>query len=318
MVDPTRGNAPGSEASSAGDGPAGAGLPSIGPSAADAAAPAPSEPARLPAASASGNHPDAVSTSAAVNVATIASPPVPRVAWGFWGTIGWSLLCAVLFLVSQSVAAGVVLAIEMLHDPSQDPMRLALAMESNGLVVGLATVTSALVCVPFLVVIVRVPGFSLAESLGWRGFRMGQLALWGLLTLLLAAALDALTHFSGRPIVGPFMEDAYRTAGFLPLLIVALIVAAPVFEETFFRGFLYRGLAASWLGTVGAVVVTSLVFASIHVQYDVFGMATVLAMGLFMGAARARTGSVYLTILLHALLNLVALCECVVKLELMD
>ena len=39
--------------------------------------------------------------------------------------------------------------------------------------------------------------------------------------------------------------QTYASAGSLPLLLLALVVVAPIFEETLFRGFLFRGLAAS-------------------------------------------------------------------------
>jgi len=41
-----------------------------------------------------------------------------------------------------------------------------------------------------------------------------------------------------------------------------------LFEELFFRGFLFRGLSSSFMGPVGAVLVTSALWALIHTQYD--------------------------------------------------
>ena len=56
---------------------------------------------------------------------------------------------------------------------------------------------------------------------------------------------------SGRAIVPPFVIDAYRSArdsGTIWLLVIALVIAAPLTEEIVFRGFMYRGLAASRVG----------------------------------------------------------------------
>ena len=47
----------------------------------------------------------------------------------------------------------------------------------------------------------------------------------------------------------------------------------PVFEELFFRGFLLEGFRRTFLGTTGAVVLTSLLWAVIHTQYDLYYMA---------------------------------------------
>ena len=90
---------------------------------------------------------------------------------------------------------------------------------------------------------------------------------------------------------------------------VALLVAAPLFEETFFRGFLFRGFASSFLGVIGTVLVTAGLWALLHVQYDAYGIALVFALGLLLGIARARTGSLWVPIAMHSAANLVATIE---------
>jgi membrane protease YdiL (CAAX protease family) len=71
----------------------------------------------------------------------------------------------------------------------------------------------------------------------------------------------------------------------------------------------------SRLGAVGAVGLTSLVWALIHVQYDAYGIATIFVTGLLLGYVRLKTGSLYATIFLHGLMNLVATLEVVVVLR---
>ena len=92
---------------------------------------------------------------------------------------------------------------------------------------------------------------------------------------------------------------------------LAVIVAAPVFEEIFFRGFLFKGLQHSRIGPLGAILVTSLLWATIHLQYDLWDLGIIFALGIFLGFARLKTGSVYATIALHALVNLIATIETV-------
>ena len=75
------------------------------------------------------------------------------------------------------------------------------------------------------------------------------------------------------------------------------------------RGFLFEGLRRSWLGDAGTVLLTALMFASIHVQYVDFYVAQVFCLGLLLGAARVRTGSVILTVGMHALVNAVAMLQ---------
>ena len=102
------------------------------------------------------------------------------------------------------------------------------------------------------------------------------------------------------------MLNLYQTVGFLPLFWLAIVVLAPIFEEVFFRGFMFAGLERSQLGGPGAIVVTLLAWAVIHVQYDLYGIATIFVLGLLLGAARLRARSVLLTIGLRATMNLIA------------
>ena len=122
-------------------------------------------------------------------------------------------------------------------------------------------------------------------------------------------ALDAITLLLGRPVVPEVMAQAYSSADPRWLFWIALVVAAPLFEEVFFRGFVYRGLAGSPLGPVGAIVLTAALWAGIHMQYDAYGMFSIFGMGLVLGWARWRANSVILTCLLHAFANIYATVE---------
>ncbi len=231
--------------------------------------------------------------------------------WGFWATLGWTALwLLVWFLVS--VAGVTVCVIAMVAtDPSADPAKVAGTLERNGLLLSLIVIvqTPVLVGLTALLAWVRMP---LREYLALRPLRWKATAVCVLLLLLLLASQDTLTWLTGQEVVPPVMVDAYRTAGFLPLLAFALIVAAPVVEETFFRGFMYTSLAASRVGHVGAVLLTAAVWALIHFQYGWFGIACIFVDGLFLGLVRWRTGSATLTTVLHAITNLVAMAELMV------
>jgi membrane protease YdiL (CAAX protease family) len=80
---------------------------------------------------------------------------------------------------------------------------------------------------------------------------------------------------------------------------------------------MYRGLAASALGPTGTIVLTSLVWSVVHIQYDWFYLVHIFAVGLLLGAVRYKSGSTLLTIVLHALMNLVATLEMYVVSELL-
>ena len=88
---------------------------------------------------------------------------------------------------------------------------------------------------------------------------------------------------------------------------------APILEELFFRGFLYSGLSSSFLGPLGTILITSISWAAIHLQYDLYGISTIFVFGLLLGAARLKTHSLIVPVLMHALMNLVATIQAVIN-----
>jgi len=72
---------------------------------------------------------------------------------------------------------------------------------------------------------------------------------------------------------------------------------------------------ADTLGATGTIVVTSAVWAAIHLQYDWLGIAQIFCLGLLFGWVRWRSGSTALTILMHAATNVAATVETAVILE---
>ena len=97
-------------------------------------------------------------------------------------------------------------------------------------------------------------------------------------------------------------------------VVLAIVVVGPAGEEIMFRGFLFRGWVTPGTRGVVAVVVITLLWAAMHVQYDWFGIGQVFVTGLVLGWIRWRSGSTSLTIVLHVLVNLESTVETMVKL----
>ncbi|MGY2846697.1 hypothetical protein ACVWZM_007893 [Bradyrhizobium sp. USDA 4501] len=74
-------------------------------------------------------------------------------------------------------------------------------------------------------------------------------------------------------------------------------------EEFLIRGFLYRGWSESFLGPIGAIVLTAAVWAMTHTQYDVYGKLEIFGMGLALGYCRWRSNSTWPTVMIHSALN---------------
>lgn len=119
----------------------------------------------------------------------------------------------------------------------------------------------------------------------------------------------------------PFLRDEYqaaRAAAALPLYLLGSALVAPIAEEIMFRGFLFRGLSESWLGVTGTVVMTSAIWALLHVQYDWVSLGLIFLLGLVFGWLRWTSGSTVLTIMLHAMLNFLIIVLVAIEVEWMS
>jgi membrane protease YdiL (CAAX protease family) len=232
--------------------------------------------------------------------------------YGGWTTIGLGVAAGLVFAVIQTVVV-LAFALERLKPGSMDGFEEAFAETArNGFVVAVATCATAFLCTGFVVLLASGRrALPVKDYLALKGVSLTRLMPWVLGVLVLVFLLDWLSTRAGRPVVPDIVLDIYRSAGYAPLLWFAIIVAAPVFEETFFRGFLFRGLQHSRIGSLGAVLLTSLIWAAVHLQYDLWDLGVILILGIFLGFARLKTGSLYVTITLHAVVNLIATIETV-------
>ena len=87
------------------------------------------------------------------------------------------------------------------------------------------------------------------------------------------------------------------------LLVAIVAVAAPVFEELFYRGLWLRAVARRW-GKGWAVVVSSVVFGAIHFQ--IYDFAALTGFGIVAAVLTVRTGRLGPAIWAHVAFNLTA------------
>jgi len=119
-----------------------------------------------------------------------------------------------------------------------------------------------------------------------------------------------ISHFASTALgieTPQIMIDMYNTTDYLFLLFIAVVIAAPIFEELVFRGFIFKGLKNSPLGIVGTLIITSVLFTLIHAgQYDLTVLAILFPLAIILGLSRLRSGGIYLPIYLHFANNLYA------------
>ncbi len=104
----------------------------------------------------------------------------------------------------------------------------------------------------------------------------------------------------------PQASSAFAVGGAAGLIIwaVGICVAAPVLEEFVFRGFMFRGWSQSFLGPVGAIVLTSALWAVQHFQYGWYERSWIFVSGLLLGYFRLRANSTWLTVMAHSAMNM--------------
>jgi len=230
--------------------------------------------------------------------------------FGYWTTIAFAV---VAFLVGQFAALAVVAV--WLRPGSLNAL---LAAPFDGEVVTLFILVSNPVTAGFLWLAAKqisVPADYLALTRPRpRDLKIGVALLIGLI-----AVSDLLLYASGHALVTSFQLESYRTAaaeGWLAAMLAAAILVAPAGEEVLFRGFLFRGFVHSdrsaWIG----IIVISIMWAALHVQYDWTGIVQIFFAGLLLGFIRWRSGSTVLTFILHALFNLEGTLETVLQIKL--
>jgi membrane protease YdiL (CAAX protease family) len=230
--------------------------------------------------------------------------------WGLWATLGFSAIILALFSALQILVATFFVSLAKAEHPELDLEVYAKSLSSNGFCIAIMVVVSGLICTALTLLFAKLrKNISVKNYIGFKEPLKREWVQW---LLILAAFLflsDGVSLLLHEPIVPPFMVDAYKTASSLPALLFAIVVVAPIFEEIFFRGFLFQGIRYSRLGPMGAIGITSLLWAVIHLQYDIYGITTVFALGLLFGIARLKTDSIHLLMVMHSLTSLVATME---------
>jgi hypothetical protein len=216
---------------------------------------------------------------------------------GPWATAAWGLGIVAAYAAAQVAVIAFLAPSEATAVPAGPALPLAILASS---VTGVALVVLA---------VRQSPGGSAVTYLHLRGVRVRTLAFWLLAAAALVALGDTLNWLLERPRIPEFDRRLYQGVDSKPLLWLAVVVAAPLFEEAFFRGFLLEGWRRSPMGAAGALALTSLLWTLIHVQYGPWEQTWVLAAGILLGAARLRTGSLYVPLAMHAGINALGLAE---------
>jgi membrane protease YdiL (CAAX protease family) len=220
---------------------------------------------------------------------------LPEVGWR-----GGMVAVGVLIAAGAMLAGTIVVAV---FDPDLDTPA---ARNGAQLVVALSLAGTAL-------------GFALADAGGRPGAAFAKLGLGSRVALAAIglAALAWVTYvlFAGflAPLLQPDQEDVTRELGTnkdeLGSVVVAaflIVIAAPVSEELFFRGFMFAGLRGS-MSLLPAAGISAGVWGALHLGAGNIGVAIQLAIfGVILAWLYERSGTLWAPVLAHAINNTIA------------
>ncbi|MES2036684.1 MAG: CPBP family intramembrane glutamic endopeptidase [Pseudomonadota bacterium] len=147
--------------------------------------------------------------------------------------------------------------------------------------------------------------FSLREDFGFRGFNISTAAIFLVLWILLIIVEEVIS--------GVFNLAQARHWPALPLSVVlirimAIGVIGPVSEEMAWRGIFFSWINKK-LGAAAAIILPSLIWAPLHLQYDSSTQIILIIDGIFLGLVRYKTQSIWPPIILHISGNLFSIYQ---------
>jgi membrane protease YdiL (CAAX protease family) len=231
-----------------------------------------------------------------VEVALAVDTPAPVIAREpFWGYVDLALFIGIGFTLMLLFLLPLLLV-----------MKTNKGLEGNLLFQALGSQLAMYAAIYFALKIVFATRYHkpVSQSLGWRGgkFNLGAYAVGGVLLALVVQGVLTLLH---TPDVKSPVDGLVNSR--LGLMIVALlaVVAAPIFEEAVFRGFL-QPLLSRTFGTVAGILITAALFGSLHwTEYSgVWQFAVAISvLGAIFGWVRVRTNSLIPSTVMHACNN---------------
>ena len=181
---------------------------------------------------------------------------------------------------------------------------------NDGTVVSMSIMIGCVLLIAISALVIRMRGGNLKQYLALTPFSLAVgMGMIGLLLLFMISS-QALTYVLDKSPLA-FVDPLYQSVSSVWLLIFAMVIVAPIYEELIFRGLLWSAIAEQFTsppdtehrGAMVASLVTSLIFAVIHLQYGLYEISTIVVLALLFCYARIKSGSLILPILLHIINN---------------
>jgi membrane protease YdiL (CAAX protease family) len=219
------------------------------------------------------------------------SPP-PLRTWDFTETAFVSLIAYGVFILTSGPSAAIVFA--MLGGATTSS---AAQFQAYG--AGYIVASPLTIAVVWLAIRMARRDFAEYLALNWPNPSELLRAL-AITAILLLVEYLALSYFGAED--APPVVSSEHADGFV-IFMFAGCIAVPLMEEFVVRGFMFRGWSQSFLGPVGAILLTSILWGMIHTQYDWFERFWIFVLGLVLGYFRWRSNSTWLTVMVHSAIN---------------
>jgi membrane protease YdiL (CAAX protease family) len=217
--------------------------------------------------------------------------------------IFWSFFIGLVFMTVQYSIAWLYFFVTAPSPSNGQPA------QASGTLISIVTIAAAVVCSILIFALVKRSRSSLRDWLGLRPVSIKQLAIWVLALFIFSVLSNLVAAYFEHDMVTNFVRDLYGSSKNVYLLGFAVVIAAPFFEELFFRGFMLSGISRSRLGVAGGILITALIWTAVHQQYDWYVRGNILLLGILFGYARHKSGSLLPSFTMHALMNALALIE---------
>jgi membrane protease YdiL (CAAX protease family) len=231
--------------------------------------------------------------------APVSSSPLRT--WDFFETTLVALIADGVFTLTAGFALTFMLSMHGGTSVLSPAEFRALWMEGRWLGASIVVATPPTIVVLWVAIRMAGRGFAEYLALNWPTRRELLRALGIMAIVLLAEGLVA--YYVGAPTTVTDSDVVVRGPGGLLILLIGGCIAGPIVEEFVVRGFMFRGWSQSFLGPIGAIVLTSALWAMNHTQYDWFGRLEIFGMGLALGHFRWRSNSTWLTVMVHSAIN---------------
>ncbi len=232
---------------------------------------------------------------------------------GFWRALGLTLLLFVLYNVLQAIFGALIFrygfgeSLDGIIHPNGD---------STELILRSALLSILPSFIPIFLLALWFGKFGLPErqgllqlrlpNLGWVGWGVVLVGFVGLTLAVyqLFFVVMGLNPKDYEGLVEKTMASIAIEPKMFPFVALSAVVAAPVVEEFIFRGALFAALVASPVGRIGALLITSALFAAVHATGAYWpNLIMIFFIGLFLGFLMLRFSSIWLTIICHGTWN---------------